>query len=341
MNRHSLTVLLGLLATLLVLAGLLSLGQRDQAADGGLLLPGLRAALNDIDRVAITGPGETPVATLRLAGERWVVGERGDYPADVTTLRPLLIALAEAQIIEETTANPALHARLGVQDLDAPEADGLRIDLSRGSTPVAGVLLGDSPADGQVYARRSGEARSYLVAAALDPGRDTRDWLLPEIMNVPADRVATVTITHPDGAVLRLARDGDDGFGFTVANLPEGRTLKFASVADGIAGVLASLALDDVTPAAGLSLAADDLTLARYETTEGLAVEARAYQVPDGLRVTFIAEAMGDPAAEDVAAILREAAAINERTAGWAYTLPTFKSEQLVKRLEDLLAPAE
>jgi hypothetical protein len=339
MNRRSLTVLLGLLAAMLVLAGLLSITQRDTGADGGLLLPGLRDALNDIDRVVITGPGEEPIVTLARDADRWVVTQRNDYPADITRLRPLLIALAEARIIEETTANPALHARLGVQDLDQPEADGLRIALTRGDTALGTVLLGDSPAVGQVYARRNAAARSYLVAADLDPGRDMRDWLQQQVLDIPANRIATVTITHPDGEVLRLLRDPKDGFGFTVADLPEGRQLRFATVADGIGGVLGSLNLDDVTPAADTPLDDASATLARFETTSGLVIEARAWQVPDGLRVRFNAEAAGDPAAEDAAQLLREASDINARTAGWLYTLPTFKSEQLVQRLEDLLAP--
>lgn len=350
MNRRSLTLLLGMLAALLVLAGLLSLAQRDAGSDGGLLLPGLRDALNEIDRVVITGPGAAPVATLQQEGGRWVVAERGGYPADVGALRPLLIALAEARIIEETTANPALYARLGVQDLDQPEADGLLVTLARGDTGLGAVLLGDSPAAGQVYARRAGEARSYLVAADLDPGRATSDWLQKPLLDLPADRIATVTINHPDGEVLRLQRDPEDGFGFAVANLPEGRALRWATIADGIGGALGSLALEDVAPLAGFTvddaagerpLDDADAIVSRFETTAGLVIEARAWQVPDGIRVRFRAEAAGDPAAEDAARQLREAEEINQRTAGWLYTLPTFKSEQLVKRLEDLLSPAD
>jgi len=339
MNRRSLTLLLGLLGGLLVLAGLLSLTGRDTGSDGELLLPGLREALNEIDRVQVTGPGGTPVATLRQADGRWVVDERGGYPAAVARLRPMLIALAEARIIEETTANPALYPRLGVQELTAADADGMEIVLAQGDSSLGGVLLGDSPAAGQVYARRSGEARSYLVAAELDPGRSTRDWLLPEIMNVPANRIGAVTITHPDGEVLRLVRDRDDGFGFTVAGLPEGRQLRHATVADGIGGVLASLALDEVTPAGELVLADDEAVVARYETVDGLLIHARAFSVPDGIRVSFTAEAAGDPAAEDAQLRLREAADINARTTGWVYTLPTFKSDQVVRRLDDLLTP--
>lgn len=348
MNRRSLTVLLGTLAALLVLAGLLSLGQRDRGAGPALLLPGLRAALNDIDRIVVTGPGEAAVATLTQDGYRWVVVERGGYPADVAALRPLLIALAEARILEETTANPALYARLGVQDLDQPDADGLRIALARGEETLGAVLLGDSPAAGQVYARRAGEARSYLVSADLDPGRDTSDWLQKPLLDLPADRIATVTITHPDGEVLRLQRDPADGFGFTVANLPEGRELRWATIADGIAGALGSLALEDVAPLAGAddpavasgALDDADAIVARFQATDGLVVEALAWQVPDGTRVSFRAEATGDPSAEDAGQQLREAEEINRRTAGWLYTLPTFKAEQLVKRLDDLLAPA-
>ena len=49
-------------------------------------------------------------------------------------------------------------------------------------------------------------------------------------------------------------------------------------------------------------------------------------------RITFNASGEGDAA--------NEAAALNARLGGWVYTLPSYKTEQLTRRLNELLAPA-
>jgi hypothetical protein len=61
-------------------------------------------------------------------------------------------------------------------------------------------------------------------------------------------------------------------------------------------------------------------------------VEASAWGTTDGTRVTFVASGEG--------AVAPEAAALNARLGGWVYTLPSFRTEQLTRRLRDLLAPA-
>jgi hypothetical protein len=61
-------------------------------------------------------------------------------------------------------------------------------------------------------------------------------------------------------------------------------------------------------------------------------VETSAWRLADGTRFTFLASGEG-PAG-------KEAAALNARLGGWVYTLPSYKAEQLTRRLQELLAPA-
>ena len=62
---------------------------------------------------------------------QWTVAERANYPADVSKLRKLLLALSDAKIVEEKTSNPASYAIIGVEDPTMPGAAGAEIELSR------------------------------------------------------------------------------------------------------------------------------------------------------------------------------------------------------------------
>ena len=64
------------------------------------------------------------------------MAERADYPADEAKVRKLLIALADAKVVEEKTSNPASYATLGVEDMKGTGATGLRVELAGLPKPV-------------------------------------------------------------------------------------------------------------------------------------------------------------------------------------------------------------
>jgi hypothetical protein len=70
-------------------------------------------------------------------------------------------------------------------------------------------------------------------------------------------------------------------------------------------------------------------TVARFKTFDGLVVEATVYVTADGTRVGFKATSDESRAAQ--------ADELNSRLESWVYSLPSFKSDQLGKRLEDFL----
>ncbi len=149
--------------------------------------------------------------------------------------------------------------------------------------------------------------------------------------------------------------------------IPEGRSLSFPGIGNSIGAVLAKLELEDVSPATEFTPPGPPI-LARFETFDGLLVDAQSFRVEDGWRPhsrpasqTTAQQRMtrqqmksmkpndsGDDAVTDTdgeaadKAERSRAAAINARAGGWLYTLPGFKNDQLIKSLEDLLAaPAD
>lgn len=333
MSRRALTIMAIALAVLAALAALFTIDDGRPAGRGELLLPGLKANLNDIDRVTVTGSGNAAIATLVRSGEGWTVEERNGYPADVGRIRKNLLALADAVIVEEKTSNPEFYARLGVDDVADPNARGLQLTLS-GTGNDAALIIGDTDA-GTTYVRRVGEATSWMVTGSFDLSRLTAAWLDRSLLDIAADRIREVAIAHPGGETVRVRKaDGDDGF--TVADIPKGRELTGPWVAGNIAGALANLSLDEVETREILDQESGKPVVTTFSAVDGLIVETSAWRVADGTRVTFTASTTED-AGEGIAT---EAAAINDRLGVHVYTLPAFKVEYLTRRMQDLLAPA-
>ncbi len=372
MSRRALTLLLAVVAALAVIAGILSVSERREAEAETLLLPTLKPALNDLQRITALGAGAATVATLERSTDGWSVTQRAGYPADLGQLRGLLLGLADARILEEKTSNPDSYGKLGVQDVEAEDAGGVRLDLEAAGQTFS-VILGDSGVGGgeMTYARRPGEAKSWLVSGELDPPREAAEWLDRAVTDIPSERVAAVTLTHPDGTVLRLTKTSRGATDFDVESVPEGRALSYPTVANGIGSVLAALTLDDVRPAADFEPGDQQPVTGRFETFDGLVVESRAWVIDEETLVALAATAdravaerhtaddaitaadADDPEAASAAAeapaadaasfeqVETEAAGLQQRFDGWIYALPGFKAEQFSRSLEDLLAPAE
>jgi hypothetical protein len=343
MRRRTLLVLLGALVMLVVVAGVILTREptRGRRQEQALLQPGLKGQLNEIRQIVLTGPGNKTIATLEQGASSWTVAERSNYPADVRRIRRNLLALADARLVEEKTSSPDNYARLGVEDPDSPAAGGVQLTITDGKTRASIIVgLPASGNGGQTYVRRKGEAASWLVAGQFDLGRTAGEWLDQSLTDIPAQRIQSVTISHPGLPTVRIQRPASSGgkasasspTEFLVSDVPPGRELSYPGVGNGVASALADLRLEDVQPREALGADPGKPVVARFLTTDGLVIEVSAWRLATGTRVTFLASGEGEAA--------KEAAALNERLASWVYTLPSHKTEQLTSRLEDLLAPA-
>jgi hypothetical protein len=107
------------------------------------------------------------------------------------------------------------------------------------------------------------------------------------------------------------------------------------------------LQLEDVHGREALGAQPGKPVVARFACFDGLIVEASAWRIADGTRLSFLAsvdpaqaERYTSPDAAGFDTVRKEAEAINARLGGWIYTLPGYKTEQFTRRLQDLLAPA-
>jgi hypothetical protein len=168
--------------------------------------------------------------------------------------------------------------------------------------------------------------------------------------------------------VLRLVKPTAEATDFTVEGVPAGRELAFPAAGNPVGAALADLQLDGVEPAAGFDPGDVKPTVARFETFDGLVVEVSTYKLASGTRMRFAAsadqalaerfappgsadeaakadaaqpsgEAPAPPSRKPFAEVKAEAGEMAGRLGNWVYAIAEYRTEQLTRRLEDLLQP--
>lgn len=369
MTRRTIQLLAALVVGLVLLLVVLEESDHSETPESRLLLPDLDAHANSADTVLILQASEQGNATLHRVDDRWTVEERDGYPADTAKLRSLMVALVGATIVEQKTSNPELYGKLGVDD-PGDGGSGAKVTVS-GDSFSETVILGKAAQRDFRYARVADQAPSYLIDKNPEIPKKVGDWLSPDIVDVPSDRIRHVSITHADGETIVVDKDSKDLTDFSVLEVPAGKELSYASVGNGIAAVLAKLKLEDARAAVeapaettvvfdtwnGLRVTAvvtpeGETSWAAF-SAEAVPVEGAATPAPDGAvsadTGAAAADAAGDapastapdganePAAKSPPPPDAEAAAINERVGGWQYRLADYKKNLLTRRWKDIL----
>jgi len=329
MLRRSVLVIGGLGAAAVAAAILLApAGERPgRFTPGAPAFPDLATRLPQAARVEIIRATER--STMLRAGEGWVVEELASYPARVPKLRELLSGVSELRLVEERTSDPALHARLGVDDPSAPGSAATRLRvLDAGGGVVLDVLLGTRRARAQaqlpdvIHLRREGEARSWLAEGSLRPEADPLLWVEREIALLAPDRLRRVEILRAGEAPLVLERAGEVDAPLRLV-APADAPAPDPAALEEVGRAFDLLTFLDVRPAAALP-PGEALGEARFAYTDDVAITA-APRLLDG---QFWVVLRADGGAE--------ASALHARWQGWAYRLEEWRERALIPRLPDL-----
>lgn len=211
------------IAALLAISGALYLStQRNLPRDsrGVALLPYLAGELNTVSTLSIRKGGAAPAVTVRLQDGRWTVAQRGDYPADMTKLRKLLLALSDAKIVEEKTSNPANFGAIGVDDPSAPGATGTELSFIARDGKHA-LIVGKTTGEGN-FARRVGENTTYSVEPVISFEAEPRFWIEPKLINIAAADIQSVAV-KPAAAPAYTVHRTAAAANFELDGVPPGR----------------------------------------------------------------------------------------------------------------------
>jgi hypothetical protein len=288
-------------AALLLLGWLL--GRPGSSGDGieGIgepLLPAVQADVNQVSGLKLSGADGELIVEVEREGEAWKVVSSHGYPADVSVVRRFLLALKDSVKRDIRTSRPDRYASIGVDDpTQSADAKGLLVELSGVEAPNR-LIIGTFAAGGggdHTYVRLADSEQSWLVSGNLIPEKNAANWLARDLLDVPSSRIETVRIEAPDGDVLELVKENESDINYTVQNVPSGRELSSPSAGNALAGVLGSLQLEGVLPAAEAEPPAEGVYRGHYQTRDGLVVTMQGWEQGEQRLVRL--SAMADPAA--------------------------------------------
>ncbi len=322
-HRHFGSLLVGALAVILG-ALYLSSNRNPPAPEvhGLALLPGLAGELDTVTGLTVRKGGAAPVVTVHKVAGQWAVAERDDYPADVAKLRKLLLALADAKIVEEKTSSPANFSVIGVEDPTRPGATSVQVTVTARDGEHS-VIVG-KPSGPGYFARRAGKNQSYLVEPPVSLETEPRYWIESRLIDVPTQSIQRVEIKPPAGAgyAVHRLKPGEQGFGLD--GTPAGRKAIDASALAPPATLLSGLTAEDVAAANGMDFG--NATRAIITLTGGDAITLLGMPVADKhwIKVT---------AAKD--------AALAAKAKDRAFEVAGYRYDAIFRPLEQLLVPKE
>jgi hypothetical protein len=299
---------------------------------GQPLLPGLKSALNAVTEVHLS-KGDGTRTTLKRTATDWIVAER-NYPSDSGRVRKLLLDLADLQVVEEKTREPASYPQIGVEDVTTPQATGTRVDVVEpGKSPS--LIVGKTSGTKSSYVRVVGAPQSFLASPQLTLDADPRRWLDRALIDIPEQRIKEIHIQPASGPAYTVTRASAQQTDFTVPELPKGRELAGSAAANVAASGLGALSLDDVRKAGAAPAASSPgAAHATYHTFDGLTVDLGGRQDGEQRMVTLSAQASSKDKEE-------EARTLNARFTGWEFEIPAYKYDSLFRPLEELLKKPE
>ncbi len=179
---------------------------------GQPLLKGLKAA--EIAAIVIREPKAT--LTLERKEARWIIVERGGFPADLEKVRQFVLKAIELKIGQAEPIGEADRARLQLDD------KGTGVEFrGAGGKPLARLAVGrkyfkrepDNPetarADGRFVQLPGGEQTAYVVADPLpEASAKSADWI--DRRSFQAEKLRALELRYPDGERWRLERAADN-----------------------------------------------------------------------------------------------------------------------------------
>jgi hypothetical protein len=309
-----------LVAALIAISGALYLStQRNLPRDphGTAFLPSLAAQLNTVTALSVRRAGAA--ATVHEHDGRWTVAERGDYPADVSKVRKLLLALSDAKIGEEKTSNPANFSIIGVEDPSLPGASGAEVSFTAHDGQHS-VIVGKPTGEGN-FARRGGENTSYSVEPGITFETEPRFWIDSRLLDIPSAGIQSIQVKPATGAAYTIRRDGA-GATYTLDGIPPGRKALDSAALAPSPTLLSGLTADDVAPVSGIDFSKPTVA---------------TIAMPDGNVITLTGTSSGEKHWIQLQA--SKDAALDAKSAGRAFEIASYRFDAIFRPVEQLLVP--
>ena len=312
---------LALLTVVLVVVALRMQGS-DRVADlesRPLLSEDQLAQLADVERITLSR-GEASVELVR-SDDEWGVAEHDLFPAQRERLAALLHALRGARILEDQTANPDYHARLGL-DPAAAESETLAVTLAGGADLT--LLYGNTVGTGQLV-RFADNDQVWLVNRPLSMTVNSSEWLALDVIDIPMEQLSSARWEHADGDVLQLDKAKEGDYNFRLVDLEPALQAGNERWINSMVLALANLRAQDVALRADLELQEPVLRM-QVQTWQGAELQASLHDL-DG-RYWLVIDRYASPEEGELEINADER---------WAFQLAIGQVEQLASRHADIV----
>ena len=318
------------------------------------LVPNLTQNMNSISKFTVHEAEGRLLSSISKSEKGWVVDNRAAYPANLKTVRQVFTALAEAKLVEAKTSNSDNYTKLGVEDVDKQDAQGVLVSIDGLSSP-ANIIFGNDGSSGKntQYIRNQGEEQSWLINKKINFRRDTTDWLEKNLIDIPPERIKAIQIKHPDGTEIKINNTGNAAYEFALdATVPEGKKISDSEIYQ-VANALSSLQLRDVISYDILNKEEIEPIVSIFKTFDGLTITSTSYasdiepyftldvqfnasDVDESVNVASEENTSSSDAAlvSDPKAAEELANRANSKLSGWAYLFPTITKNALTKKLD-------
>ena len=319
-----------------------------------LLLPQLETRINDV--AAITVKGNKRTVNLQKIDNIWVIKEADNYPAVFEKVKDTVISLSAFKVIAEKTDNPELYSRLNVQGPEQPDSLSLLITLKDASDNTISSLIIGSPQHSKaannkpgLYVRRPEEKQALLVEGTLFITDQVTDWFDQNILDIPSSVIREVSIKHPDGDELNMARSAREAPEFELIGDIEKDKSVYKIILNRISTALEELRADGVTAIRNFNFS-EDAVVTTFTTFDGLVITVKSMQIDEKPYAHFSFDVDDELAASVTAEgeqesvkdkIENEASILNSVLSDWVYQIPDFKYQDLTKKIDNITTSME
>jgi hypothetical protein len=245
-------------------------------------------------------------------------------------VRTLLVRLAEAQLVEPKTHKSDRFGMLELEDAGAKDTKSREVRLlDQQGAVIAQAIIGKKRVDAfgssksGTYVRWPDDAQAWLANTDVQISANVRDWVQPNVLDVEAGKIKSVSVEIPNEAPLKIERE--DGGKHKLVGIPGGKKLKQGTDVDGIVRAVGSIELEDVRKP---EQASGEVSTARFESDGGLVVTLRLRK--DGEDSWLSISASGEGEAKT------QAEEISRRSKDWEFKIPAYKAAAILKRPADL-----
>ncbi len=287
MNKRQVTILwaiaiaLGAAVTAVKLSQNASTRSATKRSHGQTLFESFPAS--EAATVEIQGASDT--VTLSKKDGKWVVSQRGDYPANNTFVNDLLRTLGELKVTLGTEAGPSFAPRFGMDEAAAkPEERGLTATFKdAGGKEIAKVSLGkniesgaeQSPMGGGSavgrYVRNHADDSGFYAVSEMFPSvsAEPKRWLADGFIS--PEKMKSIVVSQPGKTepAWKLSREGEEAE-YKLEGAAPGEVLD-TTAASSFKSLFAYARFEDVVPTDKVAerLATDGKRTATLETFEG------------------------------------------------------------------------